>query len=222
LWHNENIFYAAQDQFKEMLAGYHSPEWIDQRLYDTEIRNLQHFGYGVKGFVLSMIETAIELTEGRVTGSEIQTIVDFGREMLATPVELLPHVEEVVTALSQDYPTMVITKGDLLEQETKVARSGLADLFTAIEVVSAKTPEMYRAVLRRHNINPHHFVMIGNSPKSDIMPIVELGGWAVHIPYHTTWEHELVEKPANQAELYSELEHVGQLPQLIQELSEKQ
>jgi len=219
LWHNENVFYAAQEKFRQMLAGYHSPEWIDERLYDTEIRNLQHFGYGVKGFVLSMIETAIELTEGRVTGAEIQSIVNFGREMLATPIHLLDHVEEVVTELAQSYPTMVITKGDLLEQETKVARSGLADLFTAIEVVSAKTPESYAALLTRHDINPRNFVMIGNSPKSDIMPIVELGGWAVHIPYDTTWAHEQVEKPTNQAELYSELVHIGLLPALITELA---
>src|SRR5687768_3259022 len=132
LWHNETLFTATQTHFRELLARYHDPEWIDRRLYETETRNLSHFGYGVKGFTLSMIETAIELTEGRVTGAEVQRIVDLGREMLRAPVDLLDGVAETVAALADAYRLVLVTKGDLFDQESKLARSGLGDAFSAV------------------------------------------------------------------------------------------
>lgn len=190
LWHELGKYYDARDQFVKMLSRYHSAEWIEERLDETDIRNLKIFGYGVKGFVLSMIETAIELTEGRVTGAEIQTIIDFGRNILSSPIDILPYVRETIEQLRQTHTLMIITKGDLFDQETKIARSGMADCFEYIEIVSNKTPDSYDKLLRQYSIVPERFLMVGNSLKSDILPIVELGGHAVHIPYHITWEHE--------------------------------
>jgi len=141
LWHNERLYLNAQARFKELLAQYHSPEWIDERLYKAEMRNLPHFGYGIKAFALSMIETAVELTEGRISGRDIQTIIDAAKEMLAAEVELLEHVAETIARLASAYSLMVITKGDLRDQEAKIARSGLATYFRYIEIVSDKNSE---------------------------------------------------------------------------------
>ncbi|MDG1487572.1 MAG: HAD hydrolase-like protein, partial [SAR324 cluster bacterium] len=179
LWHNESIFTMTQIKFCEMLSS-HGQEVVDQTLFSTQIKNLQHFGYGIKGFILSMIETSIELTDGEVSGHEIQQILDFGREMLAAPIELLPYVREVVEELSQKYTLMLITKGDLIDQETKIARSGLAEFFDAVEIVSDKTTEVYSKILERHKIESSRFMMIGNSMRSDIVPIVQIGAHAVH------------------------------------------
>jgi putative hydrolase of the HAD superfamily len=178
------------------------------------MRNLGHFGYGIKSFVLSMIETAIELTEGRVTGPEIQAIVDLGRGMLAHPVELLPWVERALTALQGHYRLMIITKGDLLDQEAKLARSGLDAFFPTVEVVSEKDEAAYRAILGRHQIQPSEFLMVGNSLKSDILPVVALGARAVHVPYETTWAHEHVENVDTTR--FTILEHLGLLPGWLQ------
>lgn len=187
LWHNETHFQSTQRRFRELLADYHPPEWIDQRLDATELRNLTHFGYGVKGFVLSMIETAVELTEGRVQASQIQQVIDWGREMLTTPTELLPGVREAVAKVAESHRIVVITKGDLLDQEAKLARSGLGDLFSAFEVVSEKDTRTYTAVMRRLGVEPSRFVMVGNSVKSDVLPVIAAGGAAVHVPYHLSW-----------------------------------
>ena len=210
LWHNETYYRDAEAAFRRMLSAYHEEDWIQERLFATEMRNLGHFGYGIKSFVLSMIETAVELTEGRVTGPEIQAIVDLGREMLAHPVELLPHVEEALGALQGRYRLMLITKGDLLDQEAKLARSGLDAFFQAVEVVSEKDEAAYRAILARHRIAPSEFLMVGNSVRSDILPVVELGGRAVHVPYATTWIHEHVEDADTSR--FGTLEHLGLLP----------
>jgi putative hydrolase of the HAD superfamily len=221
LWHNEPLYIDIQTRFKELLSAYHSPEWVDQKLFDTEMRNLKHFGYGIKGFTLSMIETAVELSEGRISGSEIQKIIDFAREMLGTHLELMDHVEETLEELSQSYPLMVITKGDLLDQEAKIANSGLAKYIHTIEVVSHKTQESYTAILTRHKIEPKRFLMVGNSLKSDILPVLELGGRAVYIPYALTWTHENnidQELPLNS---YYQLEHMGLLPELVREISQE-
>ena len=215
LWHNESIFTMTQIKFREMLSS-HGQEVVDQTLYTTQIKNLQHFGYGIKGFILSMIETSIELTAGEVSGHEIQQILDFGREMFAAPIELLPHVREVVEELSQKYSLLLITKGDLIDQETKIARSGLAEYFDAVEIVSDKTTEVYSKILKRHKIETSRFMMIGNSMRSDIVPIVQIGAQAVHVPYLSTWEHEQDHPPVD-AEHYTELKHLGLLPQLIRE-----
>ena len=221
LWHNEPLYIDIQTRFKHLLSSYHSPEWVDRKLFDTEMRNLKHFGYGIKGFTLSMIETAIELTEGRISGSEIQKIIDYAREMLETRLELIEHVEQTLAELSQSYPLMIVTKGDLLDQEAKIANSGLAQYITSIEVVSNKTQESYASILSRYKIAPQRFLMVGNSLKSDIQPVLELGGVAVHIPYHLTWVHENnIERELPQ-DGYYQIEHIGLLPGLVKEISQK-
>jgi len=201
----------------QLLAHYHEPDWIRERLYQTETRNLAHFGYGIKAFALSMLESAVELTEGRLSGQDVKTLIDLAKAMLRAEVELLPHVSEVVPQLAEKYPLLIITKGDLLDQETKVKRSGLGHFFREIEVVSHKTPETYAHLLEKHATAPARFLMIGNSLRSDILPILELGGSAVHIPYETTWLHEMAEPPAGEPGFYA-LEHMGQLPTLLEQL----
>ena len=173
LWHNESIFTMTQEKFREMLSS-HGPEVVDQTLSLTQIKNLKIFGYGIKGFILSMIETSIEITDGVIQGNEIQQILDFGREMLAAPIELLPYVQEVVDELSKIYRLLIITKGDLIDQETKITRSGLADYFTGMEIVSDKNSETYEKILSRHDIAASRFIMIGNSMRSDIVPVVQI------------------------------------------------
>lgn len=192
LWRNEDIFIHAQDEFIRLLSPYHDDNYIRSHLNEVQIKNLEHFGYGVKGFTLSMIETAIELTQGRVTGNEIHEIIQLAKCMLASPVDLLPNVSQVLEDLQGKYRLMVITKGDLLDQESKLARSGIADVFDAIEVVSDKTSDVYQQILQRHKIAAEEFLMVGNSLKSDILPVLDVGGQALHIPYHSTWDHELV------------------------------
>ena len=154
------------------------------------MRNLELFGYGVKSFTLSMIETAIELSGGRVGGTEVQKIIDAGRAMLQHPVELLYGVADAVDAVSATHPVMLITKGDLFDQESKLARSGLGDRFERVEIVARKDEPTYERVLRRHQLDPSRFVMVGNSPRSDIAPVLALGGWGIHVPYPLTWAHE--------------------------------
>lgn len=192
LWHNESNFQATEKQFAQLLAAHHPEDSIRQRLFATEMRNLRHFGYGVKGFILSMIETAIELTGGDVRGSEIQRIIEWGHAMLSAPVELLDGVPETIAALSGNYRLMLLTKGDLFDQESKLARSGMGEHFAAVEIVSEKNTDTYRRVIARAGVEPQRFLMIGNSVKSDVLPAIEAGAAAVHIPYFTTWAHEQV------------------------------
>ena len=215
LWHNERLYANAQVKFKQLLAQYHSPEWIDARLYRTEMRNLEHFGYGIKAFALSMIETAVELTEGRISGEDIQTIINFAREMLAADVELLEHVAETIPGLAAKYPLMLITKGDLRDQEIKIARSGLRAHFRQIEIVSDKNQDNYERLLQRSGVAPERFLMVGNSLRSDILPVLALGASAVYIPYRLTWQHELVDSPPPEQPGYYQLEHIGLLPELL-------
>lgn len=216
LWHNETLYHGTQDKFRQMLARYATAEVITQTLYKTETKNLEHFGYGIKSFTLSMLETAVTLADGHLTGQEVQAIINFAREMVNAPTELLEHVGTAVPQLAQTHKLMLLTKGDLLDQEAKLARSGLAEYFTHVEVVSHKTPDTYAAILSRYQVQPKRFLMVGNSLKSDVLPVVEVGGTAVYIPYHLTWAHETVTGPTHQN--YLELEHIGQLPDLIQSL----
>lgn len=218
LWHNERLFVDAQARFKALLARYHEPEWIGERLYDAEVRNLPHFGYGIKAFALSMIETAVELTEGRVSGRDIQAVVDIAREMIAADIELLEHAAETVARLADTYTLMLITKGDLRDQEAKVARSGLAPYFRHVEVVSEKTAETYAGLLRRHAIAPARFLMVGNSLRSDVLPVLALGASAVYVPYRLVWAHEVVTPPSAGQAGYYELEHLGLLPDWLEGL----
>ncbi|PWC53406.1 HAD family hydrolase [Azospirillum sp. TSO22-1] len=212
LWHNESLFSMTQDRFRSLLAHAADPAEIDTRLLDAERRNLGVYGYGIKGFVLSMIETAIEVTDGRVAAADIRTLIDFGKAMLQHPVDLLDGVAEVVEALSGRYRLLLITKGDLFDQESKIARSGLAERFAAVEIVSEKDPATYRRVLERHGVDPARFVMVGNSVRSDVLPVLEVGGHAVHVPYHLTWAHEVAKPPA---EGYRRIESVRELDGIL-------
>ncbi len=211
LWHNEPLFHATESQFAEMLARYHSAEWIRERLFATEMKNLGHFGYGIKGFILSMIETAIELTEGRVSGGEIQRILNWGHEMLMAPVDLLDGVRETIAELAPSYRLMLLTKGDLFDQEAKLARSGLGEHFHAVEIVSKKDAQTYATILARHAVAPTEFLMVGNSLKSDVLPAVEAGARAVHIPYALTWAHERVDEDAVRGKEFVRLETISEL-----------
>jgi putative hydrolase of the HAD superfamily len=180
------------------------------------MHNLEHFGYGIKAFALSMIETAVELTEGRISGKDIQAIINLAKEMLAADVELLDHTAETVSHLATIYPLMLVTKGDMRDQEMKIARSGLGSYFRHIEIVSDKSRENYKSLLQRHRIKPERFLMVGNSLRSDILPVLALGAWAVYIPYAMTWAHELAEPPPSGQPGYYEIEHLGQLPALLE------
>jgi putative hydrolase of the HAD superfamily len=197
LWHNESYFAATEDRFLALVAPFVTEDALDDlpsRLHATEIRNLRLFGYGVKGFTLSMIETAIEVTDGAVPASAIQTLIDLGREILDHPVELLPGVTDVIDELSGHHRLIVVTKGDLLHQESKVASSGIADRFTGVEIVSEKdVPTYSRIVQRWSDGGPARFCMVGNSVRSDVLPLLELGATAIHIPYELTWAHERVD-----------------------------
>ena len=220
LWHNEPIFHATEAQFAEMLAAYHPAEWVRDRLFATEIKNLGHFGYGIKGFILSMIETAIELTEARVTGAEVQKIIDWGHEMLHHPVELLDGVRETVESLAGRYKLMLLTKGDLFDQESKLARSGLGELFDAVEIVSTKNAATYAAIMRRHAVEPRRFVMVGNSLRSDVLPALEAGAHAVHIPYELTWAHERLDEEALVGKEFGVVERIALLPEWLENVGQ--
>jgi putative hydrolase of the HAD superfamily len=192
LWHNERYYTEAKDVFIKILKRYHDEEWIGERLDKTEMQNLNRYGYGIKSFTLSMIETAIQLTEGRINGNEIQEIISIAWEMLRQPIEVFSGVRETIETLKNNYKILLITKGDLFEQEAKIARSGLGDLFDGIEIVSEKNPAAYQEIVNRYHVEAKNFVMIGNSLKSDVLPVLAIGGVGVHIPFETTWIHELV------------------------------
>ena len=216
LWHTESLYVEIQARFGQLLAPYQPAEQIAAALHATEMRNLPCFGYGIKSFTLSMLESAIELSGGQISADELKAVLKLGKRMLAAPVELLDQVETTVARLAQTHPLMLITKGDLLDQESKIRRSGLARYFKYIEVVSDKTAESYAAILAKYQVSPARFVMVGNSLRSDILPVVALGGAAVYVPYHLTWAHEMAEpSPAEQAR-YFELEHLGLLPAWVE------
>ncbi|QDA61467.1 HAD family hydrolase [Hymenobacter jejuensis] len=197
LWPNQPHFDYAEEQLYALLTHYADADTLGRRFYEVWRQNMHLFGYGAKSFMLSMIETVIQLTNGRVTGNEIQQILDYGKRLLDFPIELLPHVEEVLAELKQrGVPLMLLTKGDLFDQESKLARSGLGDYFDHVEIVSEKNEATYRRLLMRYQVRPEDFVMIGNSLKSDVLPVAKLGARAVHVPYHATWIHE--EVPADQ------------------------
>lgn len=190
LWHNETVFQATQKQFAALLSEYHPPEWVQERLFATEMRNLRHFGYGVKGFILSMIETALDLTENKIRGEQIREIVEWGHGMLGAPVQLLEGVRDTIEVLARNHRLMLLTKGDLFDQESKLARSGLGESFSDVQIVSEKDAATYRRVIARSGVPPERFLMVGNSLKSDVLPALEAGAMAVHIPYVVTWAHE--------------------------------
>lgn len=219
LWHNEPMFREAEDRLRALIGRYDCEVLSEQDLYEREARNLRHFGYGTKGFALSMIETAIEATRGEVTGSDILSLIEMAKEMLAHPLHLLEGVEEVLSALVSSQKLMLVTKGDLLEQEAKIARSGIADYFSSIEILSEKTPESYRRVFQKHGVDPNRVLMVGNSLRSDVAPVVRIGGHAVHIPYPTTWIHETVDPEESLQWDYLQLDSIRLLPAMVERLS---
>jgi putative hydrolase of the HAD superfamily len=215
LWQNEQFFRLTQDRFAALLADHVEPQHLQERLLAAERRNLGHYGFGVKGFVLSMIETAIEVTQARVPATVIATLLDAGRDMLRHPVDLLPGAREAVEALSDQAALVLITKGDLLDQERKLAQSGLGDLFHAVEIVSDKTPAVYARIFAQHG-RPRS-MMVGNSLKSDVIPALAAGGWGVHVPHHLTWALEHAEPPRTDPK-FREIMSLQDLPGLVETL----
>jgi len=192
LWVNETYFREAEHQFAQLLSNYETENKIDQELFKKEIKNLKFYGYGIKGFVLSMIECALEISNYQIPQKGIEKIVTIGKEMLNKPIELLPQIEVVLQSLQGNYKLIVATKGDLLDQERKLEKSGLLKYFHHIEVMSDKKPKDYLKLIQHLDINPSELLMIGNSLKSDVLPLIEVGAAAIHVPFHTTWEHEKV------------------------------
>ncbi len=214
LWHNERYFRLTQERFAELLADHTPKDHLMARLLAAERRNLGHYGFGIKGFTLSMIETAIEVTEGRVPAPVIAELLAAGREMLAHPIELLPHAAATIDALASRYRLVLITKGDLLDQERKLAQSGLGEAFDAVEIVSDKTPPVYAQAFARHGDGAERALMVGNSLKSDVIPPILAGGWGVHVPHGVEWEIERADPPLEHAR-FRALLHLGQLPDLL-------
>ncbi len=217
LWHNERFFRLTQDRFEQLLADYADPAHLHQRLLEAERRNIAHYGFGIKGFTLSMIETALDITQNRVPASVIRELIEAGQEMLRHPIDLLPHARETVQAAAQNHKVLLITKGDLLDQERKLAQSGLGDLFDGVEIVSDKTAATYQALLQRHGVGATQAMMVGNSMKSDVRPMVALGGWGVFVPHGLTWELEHAEPPTDTTR-FRELPSLAGIPQLLHEI----
>ncbi len=211
LWHNETIFRLSQKRFAELLADHAEEPVMMDRLAQVERRNLRLYGYGVKGFTLSMLETAMELCDGSAPPHIVREILAAGREMLVHPVETLPGVDETVAELSTRYRLILITKGDLMDQERKLAASRLGDYFSGIEIVSKKDQPTYEAIFCRHGVAPHNAAMVGNSMKSDVLPAIAAGAWGIHIPYHITWSHELADAPESHPR-YASLSRFDEVP----------
>ena len=218
LWHNETRFSVTQADLRDLLHRHVPDADVHAHLAEAEMRNLGMYGYGVKSFTLSMIETAIELTEGRIPATDLEVILGWGKRMLMEPTELLDGVEDALRELNGKYDLLLITKGDLFDQESKLARSGLAELFLGVEIVSEKSANAYRAILSRRGIKTEEFVMVGNSLRSDIVPVLELGARAVHIPYHVTWHHEHVPEENLPKAGWHRLDRIGELSRLLAQL----
>ncbi|MCG7494669.1 HAD family hydrolase [Thalassobius sp. Cn5-15] len=217
LWHNERFFRITQDRFAELLRDHADDHHLSERLLAAERRNLGHYGFGVKGFVLSMIETALEVTDNRVPGEVLRELIDAGQEMLQHPIELLPHAHTAVEAIASTHRVLLITKGDLLDQERKLAQSGLGDLFDGVEIVSDKNPAVYTRIFAKHGDGAKRGLMVGNSMKSDVVPMVEAGGWGIYVPHGEIWEFEKAPAPETSPK-YQALDHLGQLPALIERI----
>ncbi len=217
LWHSESHFALTEDRFRALVSPWSERDQTSERLLARERANLELFGYGVKGFILSMIETAIELSDGAIPAGAIHEIVGWGKEMMAHPVELIDGVAEVLDTLGRSHRMVLITKGDLFHQESKIAESGLADRFERVEILSEKSPGQYRAVLDRCGVSAGEFLMVGNSIRSDVAPVIEIGGIGVHVPYRITWGHEEATDDGL-GDCYRSLASIRELPPLIAEL----
>jgi len=217
LWQNEQFFRMTEGRFTELLADHAEPDHLSSRLLEAEMRNLRIYGFGIKGFTLSMMETAIEVTEGRVPAETLSKIMQFGRELLQHPVETLPHAGETLDALAGRYRLVLVTKGDLFDQERKLAQSGLGDYFVGVEIVSDKTVDTYAKVFARYGDGPKRSMMVGNSLKSDVIPAIRAGSWGVFVPHELTWAYEHQEPPLEEAR-YRQLANLGELQPLIAEI----
>jgi putative hydrolase of the HAD superfamily len=217
LWQNEQFYQTTQAYFIELLKDHADPRELPGRLLNVMLRNVGHYGFGIKSFTLSMVETAIEVTEGRAPASVIANILAAGREMAAHPVETLPHARETLEVLADKYRLVLITKGDLFDQERKIAQSGLGELFQAVEIVSGKNRSTYERVFNRHGDGPVRSMMIGNSLKSDVLPAIEAGGWGVYVPHDLTWAYEHAETPEGEGR-FRQVEHLGKIAALIDEI----
>ncbi len=193
LWVNEPYFQATEERFCSLLENFSPQHTISKELFKVEVDNLPLYGYGIKGYILSMIEAALSISEKNISVDVVETILQYGKDMLNQPIELLNEVEHVLSSLKDHYRLVVATKGDLLDQERKLKKSGLAHYFHHIEIMSDKKEDDYIKLIKHLDINPNEFMMIGNSLKSDVMPVINIGGHAVHVPFHTTWAHEHVE-----------------------------
>lgn len=211
LWVNETYYREAELEFANLLGQYETANKIDQELFKMEMKNLDKYGYGIKSFVLSMVESAIDLSNGKVSNQTINGILNIGKDMLNKPIELLDGVEEVLKTLSKKYRLILATKGDLLDQERKLERSGLTDYFHHIEVLSDKKEANYSKLLNHLDINPEEFLMIGNSLKSDILPLVDIKAHAIHVPFHTTWIHEQVTEEETNGKKYKTVKSIKEI-----------
>ncbi|MGB0154982.1 MAG: HAD family hydrolase [Verrucomicrobiales bacterium] len=212
LWVNETYFREVEDKFAKILEDYEVNDRAVQELFKVEIRNLGRYGYGVKGFVLSMIECALDLSNHTLPQTSISEIINLGKEMIEYPIELLPDVVDVISRLKDEYRLIVVTKGDLLDQERKLQRSEIAHYFHHVEIVHEKEEANYSRLLRQQDIDPKEFLMVGNSLKSDVLPVVGIGAQAVHIPFHTTWQHEEAEPQSQENADYLTLSSIADLP----------
>ncbi len=217
LWQNETFFRITQDRFADLLADYTDRDHLMARLLEAERRNVGHYGFGIKGFMLSMIETAIEVTEQHVPASVISEILSTGQEMLRHPIHLLPHAQEAVEALAATHRIVLITKGDLLDQERKLAQSGLGELFHGVEIVSHKTPAIYAEAFARHGDGAETALMVGNSMKSDVVPAIEAGAFGVYVPHGLTWELEHADAPEDHPR-FREIPDLSALPDLVAQI----
>ena len=217
LWHNERFFQLTQDRFFELLADHAEANDLAERLLEAERRNLGHYGFGIKGFVLSMIETALDVTDERVPGHVVRDLISAGQDMLSHPIELLPGAQEAVEDLSTKYQLLLITKGDLLDQERKLAQSGLGEMFDGVEIVSDKTVDVYTDIFQRRRILPDTALMVGNSLKSDVIPALDAGGWGVHVPHDLTWQLEHANAPRGH-QRYRQIDTLAELSAAINEI----
>ncbi len=215
LWVNETYYREAEEQFAKLLSAYETANKIDQELFKKEMENLEMYGYGIKSFILSMVEAALEISNNSASSTVIQEIIDIGKTMINRPVELLGGVEDVLQTLSSKYRLILATKGDLLDQERKLENSNLTKYFHHIEVLSDKKEANYSKLLNHLDINPSEFLMVGNSLKSDVLPLVNIKAQAIHVPYHTTWEHEKVNEADTNGKIYKTVENISEILQLL-------
>lgn len=215
LWHNETLYHKAKAELTSILADYQEPQEVKTLLDQLEVTNITYYGYGIKSFILSMIETATTVSAGRVTAQEINKILTIAKDMLTAPVDLLDGVEATLERLSNQYGLMLITKGDQFEQERKIRLSGIAHYFHYLEVVGEKSADTYKTVLGKYNLAPTSFLMVGNSLRSDVLPVLQIGGQAVFIPHELTWFHENTGHQEVGDYEYVELEHISLLPEYL-------